>query len=108
MAGRRELGELLAELAPFIEQFLRLVTPQPLFELPEVLGLLEIGDRNLMGAPGPFDGQAVDEFRPGPALGRAEDDHGPARTLLASGVAMRARRALDLADPRQDRIEAGG
>ena len=108
MACRRECGELLAKLAVFVEQFMRAVALHPVFELLEMFGVLEIGDRNLMRAPGPLDRLAVDEFRSRPALGRAEDDHGPARTLRAS-VSPRDRAAsLDLAYLRQNRIERSG
>ena len=65
----------------FVEQFLRPVALHPIFELLQMLGILEIGDRNLMCAPGALDRLAVDELRSGPALGRAEDDHRPARPL---------------------------
>ena len=81
MARRRERGEFLAELAAFVEQFLRPVALHPVFELLQMFGVLEIGDRHLMRAPGALDRLAVDEFRAGPALGRAEDDHRPARAL---------------------------
>ena len=81
MAGRRERGEFLAELAPFVEQFVRPVALHPVFELLQMFGILEIRDRDLMRAPGSLDRLAVDEFRPGPAFGRAEDDHRPARPL---------------------------
>ena len=83
MAGRRQRGEFLAELAALVEQLLGPVAPHPVFELRQMLGLLEIGDRHLVGAPGALDRVAVDGLRSGPALGRAEDDHRPARPLLA-------------------------
>ena len=73
-----------------------------------MLGLLEIGDRHLVGPPGPFDGLAVDEFRPRPSLGRAKDDHGPARTLHGCRLALCPGLALKVANARQDRIERAG
>ena len=63
-----------------------------------------LGERHLVRAEGPFDGDAVDHLRPGPALRRAQDDERPAR--LCRGllrVAPAARRGLDGGD----RVEAG-
>ena len=108
MAGRREGGELLAELALFVEQFVRPVALHPLFELLQMLGVLEVGDRDLMGAPGAFDRLAVDEFRPGPALGRAKHDHRPARTLRTLRLAARSCGGLDPANLGQDHVERAG
>ena len=69
----------------------RPVAEHPVLELLEMFGILEIGDRHLMRAPGAFDRLAVDEFRAGPALGRAEHDHRPARALRRLGApAVRA------------------
>ena len=61
-----------------------------------------------MRAPSTFDGIAVDEFRSGPTLGRAEHDHGPARTFLAFRLSARPRGALNLADLRENGIERTG
>src|SRR5665213_985931 len=80
-ACRRQRGEFLSELTVFIEQILRPVAPHPLFELLEVLGILEVGNRHLMGAPSPLDRLAVDELGTRPALRGLEHDHRPARTL---------------------------
>ena len=80
-ARRRKCGEFLPEFAIFIEQLLRTVAPHPLFELLEVLGVLEVGNRHLMGAPRPLDRLAVDELGARPALRGLEHDHRPARTL---------------------------
>ena len=107
MAGRRERGEFLAEFAAFVEQFLRPVAPHPVFELLQMFGVLEVRDRHLMRAPGAFDRQAVDEFRPRPALGRAKHDHRPAGALQPFPDEDRAA-LLDLANLRQDRIERAG
>src|ERR1700722_5417793 len=95
MTGRRDRCELLAELAMLIEQFARPVALHPFFELSHMVGFREIRKRNLMRAPGSFDGYAVDKFRPGPAFGRAEDDHRPDRTLQAIRVVVRSGGALD-------------
>ena len=100
------MRELVAELAAFVEQFMRPVALHPLFELLEMLGILEIRDRDLMRAPCSFDRLAVHEFRSGPAFGRAEYDHGPARPLHR--VRRRTRCVLDFANLREDRIERAG
>ena len=59
-----------------------------------------------MSPPRPLDLQAVHDLRPGPALGRAQDDHGP-----AGPPALRLARPsghLDLADLIEDGVERGG
>src|SRR5476649_298387 len=81
MPRRGELCELLAKLAVAVEQFMRPIALQPVFEQLQMLRLLEIGDRDLMGAPGALDGFAVDEFGAGPTLRRAEHDYRPTRSL---------------------------
>ncbi len=53
------------------------------------------GDRHLMRAEGAFDLQAIDHLRPGPALGRLENDHRPAR---AHEVAVGTGVVLDMPD----------
>ncbi len=108
MTRRRERSELVAELAVFVEQFVRAVALHPIFELLQMFGVLEISDRDLMRAPGTLDWLAVDEFWSCPTLGRAEDDHGPARTLLAFRLTARPRGALNLANLRQNRIKRTG
>src|SRR6185437_16760057 len=108
MARRRERSELLAEFTAFVEQFVRPVALQPIFELLQMFGILEIGERDLMRAPGPLDRLAIDEFRSCPTLGRAEDDHGPARALYVLRLAARPRGALNLTNLRQNRIERAG
>ncbi len=65
------LPPLSDQAALLIEELLRPVAPQPVFQELEVLGLLRThGNRHLMGAGGSLDLPAVDGFRPGPALGR--------------------------------------
>ena len=64
-----------------VEQLLRPVAAYPGFELAQMLGVFEVGDRHLVGAPGALYGLAVDDLGPGPALGRAEHDHRPAGAL---------------------------
>ena len=61
-ARRRQRCKFLPEFAIFIEQLLWTVAPHPLFELLEVLGILEVGNRHLMGTPRPLDRLAVDEL----------------------------------------------
>src|SRR5580704_5907296 len=70
--------------------------------------VLEIRDRDLMRAPCALDRLVVDGFRSRPTLGRAEDDHRPARTLWACRISAGARSALNLANLRQNRIERSG
>ena len=75
-----------------VEQFLGPVAPHPVFEHLEVLGVLaRLGERHLVGPIRPLDRQAVDHLGPGPALGRLEDDHRPARPrcdAVAPGVGL--------------------
>src|ERR1019366_10515255 len=80
-ARRRQCRELVAELAAFVEQFTRSVAFHPIFELLDVLRILEVRDRNLMRAPGPLHQLAVHELWSGPAFWRAEYDHWPTRPL---------------------------
>src|ERR1700730_2663968 len=106
MTRRGKCGELIAELAAFVEQFAWPIALHPIFELPEMFGILEIRDRHLMCAPGSFHRLAVDELRPGPAFWGTEHDHGPARSFhrFRSGP----RHTLDLVNLRHYRIERPG
>ena len=61
--------------------------------------------RDLVGAPGPLDLDPVHHGRPGPALGRDEEDHRPRPPL---DVAVLAGGALDLADRVVGPIERRG
>jgi hypothetical protein len=71
-------ANLRAEFALFVEELFGLVAAHPLVKLAQVLGFLANSvERNLVRAPGAFDGLAVDEFGAGPAFGRAHDEHGP-------------------------------
>ena len=103
VARRRKCRKLVAELTAFVEQFVRAVALHPIFELLDVLGILEVRERHLMRAPGPLHRLAVDELRPGPAFWRAEHDHGPARPLHS--VRRRTRRNLNLVNLRYDLIK---
>src|SRR5216683_3467222 len=98
MAGRGERCQLVAEFAASVEQFVRPVALHPILELAQMLRILEIRNRDLMGAPGPLHRLAVHELWSGPAFWRAEHDHGPPRPFHCAGAGPR--RALDLADVR--------
>ena len=63
-----------------VKQLLRLVAFHPAFELRDMLRMSLIDkERHLVRPEGSLDLQPVDDFRPGPALGRSQDDHWPAR-----------------------------
>src|ERR1700734_4359440 len=81
MACRSKRRKLIAEFAPFVEQLVRPVALHPVFELREMFGVLEIGERDLMCAPGAFYRLAVHELWSGPAFLRAEHNHGATRPL---------------------------
>ncbi len=92
-AERPELGH---ERAVGIEQLRRPVAAHPGLEQPEMRGVIpHAGQRDLVGAEGALDLDAVHDVRSGPALGRTEDEHRPARAPLHPCA---ARRALDAAD----------
>ena len=92
VAAGGQFGEFGQEPAGGVEQLLGLVAFQPGFELLQMLGiLLRVGQRHLMGAEGAFDLLAVDDLGAGPALGRDEDDHRPARARWV----MRAAAGID-------------
>jgi hypothetical protein len=83
-----------------IEMFFRMIAPHPFFKHLQVRGIVRnAGDRNLMRALGAFDLMAIDLGRAGPALRRAQYNHGPARAFgyarafrteppLATGLAL--------------------
>ena len=80
LAVRRQVGELGDQRSVLVEELVRLVAPHPLFEHAEMVGVVaHVGHRDLVRPPRVLDGQAVDLFRAGPALRRAQDDHRPAR-----------------------------
>src|SRR5581483_12188041 len=86
-----------------IEKFFRFIRMQPLVEQLKVLWVsTDLVKRYLMGSPGAFDRLAVDEFWAGPAFGRAQDEHRPAR---ARCVVMLAGVLLDAADFGVDGVE---
>src|ERR1700733_16043179 len=106
MARRGKRRKLLAEFTPFVEQLVRPIALHPVLELLEMFGVLEIGERDLMRAPGPLDRLAVHELWSGPAFWRAEHNHGPTWPLhrIRKGTC----RLLDLVNFRQDRIKRAG
>ena len=70
VALRRQLGQFRHQPAVRIEQLLGLVALHPAFELRDMLGMLGIHqERHLVRPEGALDLQAVDDFRPRPALG---------------------------------------
>ena len=78
----REFGQLREQPAVVVEQFLGLVALHPFFQHLQMLGFVrQLGQRHLVRAPGAFHRLAVHFLRPGPALGRAQNDHRPARPL---------------------------
>src|SRR4051794_39884162 len=66
-----------------IEELFGPIGTEPVLEHFEMLGIrFAIGSGNLVGAKGAFDRRAIDCLRPCPALWTAQDDHGPAWTLV--------------------------
>ena len=91
----RYLCQLRAECAFFVEQLLGIVAAHPLVKLAQMLGLLEdLVQWNLVRAPGIFHRLAVYDFRPGPALGRAHDQHRPRWPLDCLALRHRLARCL--------------
>jgi len=88
-------ASLRQEAAAGVEQLARPVFFHPLLENPDVLRLLHVAHRHLVGAPVAFFAQAVDLLRAGPPLRRAHHDHRPDRALLEP---VRAGGVLDAAD----------
>ena len=80
LALGRNLRQIAAQLALRVEQLLRLVAAHPLFQHPQVIGFFaQLAQRHLVRAPRVLHRLAVDELRSRPALGRAQNDHGPGR-----------------------------
>ena len=71
-----------------------------------MLVVLEFRDRHLVCAPCAFHGLAINHLRAGPALGRTQHDHGPARTLCLRGIAF-ACFLLDARDVVKTAIQRG-
>ena len=82
LALRRQRLQLGAQAAVGIEQLLGLVAAQPVLEQLQVRRVAaHVGERHLVRAPRALDLVAADLLRSGPALGRAQHDHRPARPL---------------------------
>src|SRR5690606_8892269 len=80
-----------------IEQLLRSITAQPVFEDLAVGGITpRVGYRDLVRSPEVLDLLPVDFLRSGPAFRAAQDNHGPARPL--AGPVFSAGLQLDLAE----------
>ncbi len=105
-AARRQVGQLGSEPAVVIEKLPGLVALHPLLEEAHVgRVLVHLPHRHLVRAPVVLGALAVDLLRAGPALGRAQHDHGPAGT---PGEAVATRIGLDAAGSRAiDRVERG-
>ena len=105
-AGGREGLEFGDEGAVLVEEGFGVVGAEPGFELLEMHGVVDdLCERDLVGAPEPFDFVAVDFFGAGPALWGAEDDDGPARTV---GAIVGAGFGLDAVDLVDAVFEGGG
>ena len=65
----REFGQFRFQAALLIEEFLRPVALEPVFQQLEVFGMGVRVQRHLVRTEGAFDLQAIDHLRPGPALG---------------------------------------
>ena len=66
----RQFGQFRFQAALLIEEFLRPVAPQPVFQQLEVFGMGgRVGERHLVRPEGAFNLQAIDHLRPRPALG---------------------------------------
>jgi len=108
VAPRRQFGQLRPQATGVVEQLPGTIAQHPLLEQPHVVGLVEeLGQRHLVRPPAALDGLAVHFPGAGPALGRAQHDHRPAR---AAGPveAVRARVGLDPRDLVEHGVERGG
>ena len=110
LAGRHKGRHLGAHLALGRKELLGLVGTQPLAQHAEVLmGVLGARQRHLVCTPGVLGLLAVDLLGAGPALGRAEHDHGVGRTDhgLARGC-LSPSGGLNVADLVKDLLKQGG
>ena len=98
-------GQLGPEPAGVVEELLGPVALHPFFEQVHVGGVLvHLAHGHLVGSPVILGALAVDLLGARPALGRAQDDHRPAR---ARREAIPARVALDAPDLFGHRVEGG-
>src|SRR5579875_1054988 len=89
--------------AASVEQLFGLVAAHPRVEYAEVLRILSyIRERNLMRAERSLDLHAIDDLRPRPTFGRAQDQHRPARPRSA---VLGARLPLDCEDTFDEPIQ---
>ena len=96
VAFGRQIAKLFDESAVLVEELFGLVAVQPLLHDVEMLRLfLHVEHGHLMGSPEVFNLVAVDFLGAGPALGAAENDHGPAGPV---GLAVGTGFVLDGAD----------
>ena len=105
VAGGGQRPQFGFQRAVRVEQLFRAIRAHPRFEdrPVRVVGARR-ADRNLMGTKRPFDRQSVHELRTGPALGRAEHDRGPHRSL---GESRSAGVALNLPDANDGGAQRG-
>ena len=64
-----QFGQFRFQAALALEEFLRPVAHEPVFQQFEVFGMSPGVERHLVRTEGAFDRQAIDRLRPGPALG---------------------------------------
>ena len=106
VALRGKLGQLRAKPAAVIEELFRSIAFHPLFEEAHMgRVLVHLAHRNLVRAPVILGALAIDLFRTGPALGCAQHDHRPARTLLETFSTRIRFDALNFPD---DLVQGGG
>ena len=89
--------EFGAELALLGEELLGVVAAQPVLHQLQVVGLGHV-DGHLVGPEGALNGLPVHFLGAGPALGGAQDDHGPGGAAVVPGGAGVGLDALDLPD----------
>ncbi len=100
----RKLGQLGFQAPVRIEQFLRAITPEPLLQQRQVRRMRVRMQRHLVRTERAFDLNAIDDFWSGPALGRVQHDHRPART---GQVAVLTGIMLERPDPLHRGIQRG-
>ena len=75
----RQSGELCAQPTGAVEELCGAIAAHPVLELPQVRRVAaDLRQRHLVGPERTLDGLSVHRLRPGPAFGRAQNDHGPA------------------------------
>ena len=80
LAFGRQLRQFRQQSAGRVKERLRPIALHPAFQLRDMIRMRRIHQqRHLMRTKCAFDLQAINHFRPGPALRRSEHDHRPAR-----------------------------